>query len=619
MRHIWQESDYLAAFYLGKFGSENIPYSVEQVAENRGIEVGSFKRHMSQFQNLEADGNVDKYAKLSVSVYEQYKDKSEEELRQIAFPQLQLDKDNGKSSSTKEKSTEELVTVTVSELQQEKEKSPNTKGKSQEVPQPQKKSGKVRKTIVIDPVSRIEGHAKISIFLNDQGEVSDARFHVVEFRGFEKFCEGRPMYEMAGITSRICGICPVSHLLASAKTGDKILAVEPPPAAVKLRRMMNLAQITQSHALSFFHLSSPDFLLGWDSDPATRNIFGLIAADPDLARSGIRLRQFGQKILEILGARKIHSAWAVPGGVRSPLSEEGRAWIKERLPESRAAIDNALKLFKSLLYKFSDEIQTFGQFPSLFMGLVGKDGVWEHYDGRIRFMDSHGEIIADRLSEDNYRDFIGEAVEPWSYLKFPFYKPWGYPDGMYRVGPLARVNICTHMGTEAADKELHEFRYLAGGVATSSFFYHYARLIEILAAIERIEQLVDDPETRSELTRAFASINQLEGIGVSEAPRGTLFHNYQVDRNGLIKKVNLIIATGNNNLAMNKTVAQIAKHYIKGPKIPEGLLNRVEAGIRAYDPCLSCSTHAAGQMPLYIKLFNADGHLVDEVRRCSLK
>lgn len=471
------------------------------------------------------------------------------------------------------------------------------------------------KTVVIDPVTRIEGHAKISVYLDDAGEVDDVRFHVVEFRGFEKFCEGRPFPEMAGITARICGICPVSHLLASAKTGDKILAVKVPPAGEKLRRLMNLGQITQSHALSFFHLSSPDFLLGWDSDPAKRNVFGLIAADPDLARAGIRLRQFGQTVIELLGARKIHAAWAVPGGVRSPLSEEGRTWIRDRLPESRATTENALNLFKSLLDKFATEVDVFGKFPSLFMGLVGKNGAWEHYDGHIRFMDSDGKIVADHLSEDDYLDYLGEAVENWSYLKFPYYKPLGYPDGIYRVGPLARVNICNQFGTPAADKELQEFRDRAGGVATSSFFYHYARLIEIMGAIERIERLMEDPDIVSGRTRAEAGINSLEGIGVSEAPRGTLFHHYKVDENGLIQKVNMIIATGQNNLAMNKTVAQIAKHYIHGNEIPEGMLNRVEAGIRAFDPCLSCSTHAIGQMPLHIELVGKDGTLLNEVYR----
>jgi NAD-reducing hydrogenase large subunit len=472
------------------------------------------------------------------------------------------------------------------------------------------------KTVVIDPVTRIEGHAKISIFLDDQGEVENARFHVVEFRGFEKFCEGRPMWEMAGITARICGICPVSHLLASAKTGDKLLAVQVPPAGEKLRRMMNLAQIIQSHALSFFHLSSPDFLLGWDSDPATRNVFGLMAADPDLARAGIRLRQFGQTVIELLGARKIHAAWAVPGGVRSPLSEEGRTWIRDRLPESLETIQTALALFKSLLDRFSEEVASFGQFDSLFMGLVAPTGEWEHYGGHLRFVDSQGNIVADGLREDDYQDFLGEAVENWSYLKFPYYKPLGYPDGIYRVGPLARLNVCEFMGTEGANQELQEFRARAGGrCATSSFFYHYARLIEILAGVEEIARLVEDPDIASDRCRAKADINALEGIGVSEAPRGTLFHHYNVDKDGLIQKVNLIIATGQNNLAMNKTVTQIAQHYIHGPEIPEGLLNRVEAGIRAFDPCLSCSTHALGQMPLQVQLFDRDRNLVAQVQR----
>jgi NAD-reducing hydrogenase large subunit len=473
------------------------------------------------------------------------------------------------------------------------------------------------KTVVIDPVTRIEGHAKISVYLDDAGEVENARFHVVEFRGFEKFCEGRPMFEMAGITARICGICPVSHLLASAKTGDKILAVQVPPGGEKLRRMMNLAQLTQSHALSFFHLSSPDFLIGWDSDPAKRNIFGLIASDPDLARGGIRLRQFGQTVIEILGAKKIHAAWAVPGGVRSPLSEEGRTWIKERLPESKDTAKNALSLFKNLLDShFTDEVDAFGKFPSLFMSLVAENGDWEHYGGHLRFVDSDGNIVADRLSENNYQDFLGEAVENWSYLKFPYYKPLGYPDGMYRVGPLARLNVCDRIGTPEADQELQEFRDRAGGrVATSSFFYHYARLIEIIACLEEIERLVDDPDVVSSRVRANAGINNLEGIGVSEAPRGTLFHHYNVDENGLIQKVNLIIATGQNNLAMNKTVTQIAQHYIHGNDIPEGLLNRVEAGIRAYDPCLSCSTHAVGQMPLQVQLIRPDGSIANEVFR----
>jgi len=335
-----------------------------------------------------------------------------------------------------------------------------------------------------------------------------------------------------------------------------------------------------------------------------------------LGLAGIRLRQFGQTIIELLGARKIHAAWAVPGGVRSPLSEEGRQWIIERLPESFATIHLAIDLFKSMLDgALKDEVNIFGAFPSLFMGLVGKDGSWEHYGGHLRFTDSEGQIVADNLSEDDYQSFLGEAVEPWSYLKFPYYKPLGYPAGIYRVGPLARLNVCSQIGTEAADLALADLRARAGGVPTSSFLYHYARLIEILAALEKIQQLMDDPDILSPRVRAEAGVNQLEAIGVSEAPRGTLFHHYKVDENGLIQQVNLIIATGQNNLAMNQTVTQIAKQYIHGQEIPEGWLNRVEAGIRCFDPCLSCSTHAVGQMPLQVQLIAADGQVVDEVKR----
>jgi NAD-reducing hydrogenase large subunit len=469
--------------------------------------------------------------------------------------------------------------------------------------------------IVIDPVTRIEGHAKITIHLDDAGAVADARFHVTEFRGFEKFCEGRSLWEMPAITARICGICPVSHLLTSAKAGDRILAVTIPPTAVKLRRIMNLAQIIQSHSLSFFHLSAPDLLLGMDSAPAARNLFGLIAAEPELARGGIRLRQFGQEIIEILGGRKIHPSWAVPGGVREPLTEEGRTHIHDRIPEVQATALKAIDRFKRLLDDYQQETEVFGNFPSLFMGLVTADGAWENYDGYLRFIDSEGNILADKLDPTRFEEFLGEAVEPWSYLKFPYYKPLGYPAGMYRVGPLARLNICTHMGVPLADQELREFRDRGKGTVLSSFFYHYARLIEILGSIEWIAQILDDPDILSSHLRAHARINQLEGIGVSEAPRGTLFHHYHVDENGLMKKINLMIATGQNNLAMNRTVTQIAQHYIHGPEIPEGMLNRVEAGIRAFDPCLSCSTHAAGQMPLHVQLVATDGSLLDEVWR----
>ncbi len=468
--------------------------------------------------------------------------------------------------------------------------------------------------IVIDPVTRIEGHAKITIQLGENGEVADARFHVTEFRGFERFCVGRPLWEMPGIMARVCGICPVSHMIASAKAGDQVLAVAPPSAAVKLRSLINLAQLVQSHALSFFHLSSPDLLLGFESEPARRNIFALMSSHPEWARGGIRLRQFGQDVIERIGGKKIHLNWCVPGGVREPLTAESRNAIRAGIPEAQAIAQGALDRFKKLLEGFEEEAKAFGNFPSLFLGLVRPDGTWEHCDGLIRVKDSDGTIVADQLAHDRYAEFIGEATQGNSYLKFPYFKPRGYPDGMYRVGPLARLNICDRMPTPLAQREWREFRDRFG-MATSSFLFHYARLVEILAGVEGIAQAIDDPEILSDRIRAHAGINRLEGVGVSEAPRGLLLHHYQVDKDGLITRVNLIIATGQNGLAMNRTVRQIATHYIKGPEIPESVLNRIEAGIRAFDPCLSCSTHAVGMMPLHVQLIDTRGRLLDEARR----
>lgn len=472
------------------------------------------------------------------------------------------------------------------------------------------------RTIVIDPVTRIEGHAKISIHLDEAGAVRDAQFHVTEFRGFERFCVGRPFWEMPAITARICGICPVSHLLASAKAGDAILAVAIPPGAEQLRRLMNLAQIVQSHALAFFHLSGPDLFLGFESDPAQRNIFGLLAAEPDFARGGIRLRQFGQTIIEALGGRKIHPAWAVPGGVRSGLSDEAKAAITAGLSEAMATAHGALTRLKGVHDRFADEVACYGHFPSLFMGLVAEGGAWEHYGGRLRIIDAQGQTLVDGTPPERYGELIGEAGEPWSYLKFPYYAPYGYPAGMYRVGPLARLNVCRSVGTPVADAELAELRRRAGATPiTASFFYHYARAVEIVAALERIGLLLTDPELGAGPLRADAGVNRREAVGVSEAPRGTLFHHYRVDADGLITYVNLIIATGQNNLAMNQTVAQIARRYLHGDRLDEGLLNRVEAGIRAYDPCLSCSTHIAGGLALELTLLGPDGAVLDHMQR----
>jgi NAD-reducing hydrogenase large subunit len=470
-------------------------------------------------------------------------------------------------------------------------------------------------TVIIDPVTRIEGHSKITIQLDDHGMVQDAHFHVTQFRGFEKLCEGRPFYEMPALMARICGICPVSHLIASAKACDAILAVRIPETAEKLRRIMNLAQIVQSHALSFFHLSSPDFLLGMDSDPAKRNIFGVAEHSPELARDGIRLRKFGQEIIELLGGKRIHPAWVVPGGVSEPLKVEHRDEILRSIPEAKDIVFRTLGWFKRQLESFREEIRTFANFPSLFMALTKEDGDLAFYKGWLRFVDADGEIVKDHIDPANYEEFIGEAVEPWSYLKSPYYKPLGYPKGMYRVGPLARLNMAKRCGTPLADQELAEFRELERRFVLSSFYYHYARLIEALFAIERIEAYLEEPDILGKHVRAYAGPNNYNGVGVAEAPRGTLIHNYKIDESGLITHANLIIATGHNNLAMNRGVLQVAKHFIKGRTIPEGMLNRVEAVIRCYDPCLSCSTHAMGQMRLHLQLVDDEGKLLSEVKR----
>jgi NAD-reducing hydrogenase large subunit len=473
------------------------------------------------------------------------------------------------------------------------------------------------RTIVIDPVSRVEGHAKITIHLDEHGEVSDARFHVTEFRGFEKFCEGRHFYEMPTITSRICGICPVSHMLASAGAGDEILAIAIPDAAVRLRRLINLGQIVQSHALSFFYLSSPDLLLGYDSDPSRRNVLGVAAEHPEVARGGIRLRQFGQTVIEVLGGKRIHPSWAVAGGVTGPLTSEGRERILAAVPEARQIAERTLLHFKRSLDGHAAEARAFGSFPTMFLGMVAGDGTLEYYGGKLRLVDSDGHVVHDQLGAAACLALIGEAVEPWSYLKFPYYKPLGYPAGIYRVGPLARLNAASRCGTPAADTELAEFRQLGRGAVLSSFHYHYARLIEILHCVERIGQLLDDPHVLDRDVLAHATRNRLEGLGVSEAPRGTLFHRYAVDHDGLLTHVDLLIATGQNNLAMNRAVLQVARQFVVGARLDDGMLNRVEASIRAFDPCLSCSTHAFGSMPMRIELIDACGGLLDTRVRSS--
>jgi len=471
------------------------------------------------------------------------------------------------------------------------------------------------RTITIDPVTRIEGHSKITIQLDERGEVTDAHFHVTQFRGFERIVKGRPVHEMPAIMARICGICPVSHLVASAKAVDDILAVDPPPTGADLRRLINLGQIVQSNALSFFHLSSPDLLFGFDADPSKRNIIAVAQQNPQLAKDGIGLRKWGQEIIALLGGKRIHPGGIVPGGVADPLQPEVRDQILAGVPEAIAQVQRAIAWYKTDMMKWEEDAATFGNFRSAFMALVDEKGNVDHYDGDLRIVDADGKALVDRADPRSFNDYIGEAVEPWSYLKSTYYKPMGYPDGIYRVGPLARLNVAEATGTPRADEELQKFRWRVGRVAGSSFHFHYARLIDTLHAVEKVEQVLRGPDILSTHVRATAGINRNEGVGVSEAPRGTLMHHYKVDDDGLVEWANLVIATGHNNMAMNRSVRQVARHFVKADKIEEPMLNRVEAVIRCYDPCLSCSTHALGDMALDIQLLSPDGEIIDRVKR----
>lgn len=469
--------------------------------------------------------------------------------------------------------------------------------------------------IMIEPVTRIEGHAKVGIYLDDAGKVEHAVLHVNEFRGFEKFCEGRLFFEMPLITERICGICPVSHHLASVKACDQIIGVDPPPAAKLLRELMHMGQIIQSHAMHFFELAGPDLLLGFDADPAARNVVGLYQLDPQLAAKGIKLRQFGQQIIATLGERRVHPNFAIPGGVRAPLHVKQRDAILAELPTMQQYMLDGIAVCNAWMQKHADEMAGFAAFPSSYLGMVDADSALQLYDGRLRLVDSSRGSILDFDGRD-YLQHIAERVESWSYLKFPYHKAQGWPAGVYRVGPLARLNAATHIATPMAQKQYESFHQLRGGrVVEGTLYYHLARLIEGLYAVERTGQILDDPQILSTDVLTSGPVVNRQGVGVLEAPRGTLIHHYWVDANGQIERVNLIVATGHNNYAMSRAVEQVAKSCIDPANITEGALNRVEAAIRAYDPCLSCSTHAVGNMPLLVVIHDAGGNEISRAAR----
>jgi NAD-reducing hydrogenase large subunit len=470
--------------------------------------------------------------------------------------------------------------------------------------------------ITIEPVTRIEGHAKVTIYLDDQGGVEQAYLHINEFRGFEKFCEGRMYFEMPVITPRICGICPVSHHLAAAKACDEVAGSPPPRPASLLRELMHMGQIIQSHGMHFFELAGPDLLLGFDADPAVRNVVGLIGANADLAVKAVRLRKFGQEIIKTLGGRKVHPSFAIPGGVNKALQPAERDAILGGVDEAIATLQVGLAIMKDWAAKNREDVEKFAVFSTGYLGLTTPEQGLELYDGTVRLIDSRGKLL-EEFDGRRYLDYIAEHVEDWSYLKFPYYKKMGWPSGVYRVGPLGRLNVAQKIDTPLADEEFKTFKQLNGGLPVeNTLYYHYARLIEALFATERVKVLLDDPDILSNdilnTRRDFKGV----GVGVIEAPRGTLFHHYWTNANGQLERVNMIVATGHNNWAMSKAVDSVAKTYITaGQEVTEGLLNRVEAAIRAYDPCLSCSTHALGQMPLVVDVVDAAGNVVRTLKR----
>lgn len=469
--------------------------------------------------------------------------------------------------------------------------------------------------ITIEPVTRIEGHAKVTIHMNPDGNVEHAYLHVNEFRGFEKFCEGRMVFEMPNITPRICGICPVSHHLAAAKAGDEVYGSPAPRPAQLLRELMHMGQIIQSHGMHFFELAGPDLLLGFDADPAIRNVVGIIQANAELALKAVNLRKYGQEIINILGGRRIHPVFACPGGVNKSLKADERETILAGLDDVIATLQVGLGIMKDWAEKNAEDINKFAVFPTGYLGLVKPGNTLELYDGMVRLVDQNGQQL-EYFDGRNYLDYIAEHVESWSYLKFPYYQKLGYPGGVYRVGPLGRVNASDRIATPLADQELQTFKAINGGKPVeNTLHYHYARLIEALYAAENVRVLLDDADILSTDILNTRQDYKGVGVGVIEAPRGTLWHHYWANPNGQLTRVNLIVATGNNNWAMSKAVDSVAKTYINGQVVREGLLNRVEAAVRAYDPCLSCSTHAVGQMPISIEMMDSEGNLIQTISR----
>jgi NAD-reducing hydrogenase large subunit len=478
------------------------------------------------------------------------------------------------------------------------------------------------KKITIEPVTRVEGHGKVTILMDDYNNVRESRLHIVEFRGFERFVQGRPYWEAPVLVQRLCGICPVSHHLAAAKALDVIVGAGTGDGLTKvgekMRRLMHYGQFFQSHVLHFFHLSSPDFLLGIDAAPELRNIIAVAQENRDLAYQGIMMRKYGQEIIAATAGKKVHGTGAIPGGVNKNLSAAERdVLLKGNDPLNADKMVEwsvgALEFFKNYHKNNRDMVDNFASFPSNYLSMVREDGAFDIYHGVLRAVDHEGRRILNDVDYQYYNDYIEEEVRTWSYMKFPYLKEYGKEKGWYRVGPLARLNVCDFIPTPLAQKEFEEFKaYTKGKPNGMSLHYHWARLIEVLHSAEVIRDLLNDPDLQGD-DLVVKGKRQSEGVGVIEAPRGTLFHHYKVGSDDLITMANLIVSTTNNNEPMNRAVNSTAKAFMNGQaEITEPMMNAVEVAIRAYDPCLSCATHALGQMPLEIKLYNEREELIDK-------
>jgi NAD-reducing hydrogenase large subunit len=468
------------------------------------------------------------------------------------------------------------------------------------------------KRVIIEPVTRVEGHGKVSLMIGDDNRVEQARLHIVEFRGFERFIQGRPYWEVPVLVQRLCGICPVSHHLAAAKAMDGIVGVDTlPPTAEKMRRLMHYGQTLQSHALHFFHLCSPDLLFGFDADPAIRNVIGVARKFPDLAVQGVMLRKYGQEIIKATAGKKIHGTGAIPGGINKNLSIVERDGFLKDVDQMLDWCRGALKVAKDYTMDHLETLKPFGSFPSSHLSLVRADGAMDLYHGDLHALDAEGNVLLDHVDYQTYLDHIAEEVRPWSYMKFPFLKALGPADGWYRVGPLARVNTCTFIDTPEAEAARKDFMALTDNKPNNiTMAYHWARMIEMLHAMEKIAVLLNDPDLQGADLVAKGERRE-EYVGLIEAPRGTLFHHYKVNADDQVVMANLIVSTTHNNEPMNRAVTGVANDYLSGHELTEGLLNHIEVAIRAYDPCLSCATHALGRMPLVVELFDAAGRLLD--------